>query len=68
MIYCPLQSAYNGRGDRADPSTWPEVEGPLTVRKSSVCSWENSWVLFGMDFELPKQRKYRPYNILIMSK
>ncbi|GFQ06608.1 d-glycerate 3-kinase chloroplastic [Phtheirospermum japonicum] len=24
------KSAYNGRGDRADPSTWPEVEGPLT--------------------------------------
>ncbi|KAH7858840.1 hypothetical protein Vadar_028614 [Vaccinium darrowii] len=23
--------ANNGRGDRADPSTWPEVEGPLTV-------------------------------------
>lgn len=27
-----MQSANNGRGDRADPSTWPEVEGPLTVR------------------------------------
>ncbi|KAK6124894.1 hypothetical protein DH2020_041355 [Rehmannia glutinosa] len=26
-----LESAYNGRGDRADPSTWPEVEGPLTA-------------------------------------
>ncbi|KAK4361924.1 hypothetical protein RND71_017165 [Anisodus tanguticus] len=25
------KSAYNGRGDRADPSTWPEVEGPLPV-------------------------------------
>ncbi|KAM0034713.1 putative glycerate 3-kinase [Helianthus debilis subsp. tardiflorus] len=25
------KSAYNGRGDRADPSVWPEVEGPLTV-------------------------------------
>ncbi|KDP37175.1 hypothetical protein JCGZ_06231 [Jatropha curcas] len=25
------KSAYNGRGDRADPSEWPEVEGPLTV-------------------------------------
>ncbi|KVH98027.1 hypothetical protein Ccrd_023773, partial [Cynara cardunculus var. scolymus] len=25
------KSAYKGRGDRADPSTWPEVEGPLTV-------------------------------------
>ncbi|KAH9297423.1 hypothetical protein KI387_029105, partial [Taxus chinensis] len=25
------KSAYNGRGDRADPSTWPEVEGPLEV-------------------------------------
>ncbi|KAH9666294.1 D-glycerate 3-kinase [Citrus sinensis] len=25
------KSAYNGRGDRADPSTWPEIEGPLTV-------------------------------------
>lgn len=25
------KSAYGGRGDRADPSTWPEVEGPLTV-------------------------------------
>ena len=28
-----MQSAYSGRGDRADPSTWPEVEGPLTVRE-----------------------------------
>lgn len=25
------KSAYNGRGDRADPSTWPEIEGPLTA-------------------------------------
>jgi D-glycerate 3-kinase len=25
------KSAYSGRGDRADPSTWPEVEGPLDV-------------------------------------
>ncbi|EEF44696.1 D-glycerate 3-kinase, chloroplastic [Ricinus communis] len=25
------KSAYSGRGDRADPSKWPEVEGPLTV-------------------------------------
>ncbi|KAG6792303.1 hypothetical protein POTOM_001447 [Populus tomentosa] len=25
------KSAYSGRGDRADPSTWPEVEAPLTV-------------------------------------
>ncbi|KAL8153353.1 hypothetical protein V2J09_011113 [Rumex salicifolius] len=25
------KSAYNGRGDRADTSTWPEVEGPLTA-------------------------------------
>ncbi|XP_059640909.1 D-glycerate 3-kinase, chloroplastic isoform X2 [Cornus florida] len=25
------KSAYKGRGDRADPSTWPEVEGPLTA-------------------------------------
>ncbi|KAM7475946.1 hypothetical protein LguiB_023189 [Lonicera macranthoides] len=25
------KSAYSGRGDRADPTTWPEVEGPLTV-------------------------------------
>ncbi|XP_058192402.1 D-glycerate 3-kinase, chloroplastic isoform X3 [Rhododendron vialii] len=25
------KSANNGRGDRADPSTWPEVEGPLTA-------------------------------------
>ncbi|KAJ7962932.1 D-glycerate 3-kinase, chloroplastic [Quillaja saponaria] len=25
------KSAYNGRGDRADPATWPEVEGPLTT-------------------------------------
>ncbi|XP_022992257.1 D-glycerate 3-kinase, chloroplastic isoform X2 [Cucurbita maxima] len=25
------KSAFSGRGDRADPSTWPEVEGPLTV-------------------------------------
>ncbi|GMI82055.1 hypothetical protein HRI_001874800 [Hibiscus trionum] len=24
-------SAYSGRGDRADSSTWPEVEGPLKV-------------------------------------
>ncbi|KAG4945015.1 hypothetical protein JHK87_041022 [Glycine soja] len=26
-----MQSAFNGRGDRADPSRWPEVEGPMTV-------------------------------------
>ncbi|XP_058111894.1 D-glycerate 3-kinase, chloroplastic-like isoform X2 [Magnolia sinica] len=25
------KSAHGGRGDRADPSTWPEVEGPLEV-------------------------------------
>ncbi|GAA0145009.1 nucleotide kinase [Lithospermum erythrorhizon] len=25
------KSAYSGRGDRGDPSTWPEVEGPLTA-------------------------------------
>ncbi|XP_039038285.1 D-glycerate 3-kinase, chloroplastic-like isoform X1 [Hibiscus syriacus] len=25
------KSAYRGKGDRADPSIWPEVEGPLTV-------------------------------------
>ncbi|XP_047968061.1 D-glycerate 3-kinase, chloroplastic [Salvia hispanica] len=25
------KSAYKGRGDRADPSTWPEVEGPLSA-------------------------------------
>lgn len=25
------KSAYSGRGDRADPSLWPEVEGPLQV-------------------------------------
>lgn len=25
------KSAYNGRGDRADPCTWPEIEGPLEV-------------------------------------
>ncbi|GJM93550.1 hypothetical protein PR202_ga10114 [Eleusine coracana subsp. coracana] len=25
------KSAFGGRGDRADPSTWPEVEGPLEV-------------------------------------
>lgn len=25
------KSAYKGKGDRADPSTWPEVEGPLTA-------------------------------------
>ncbi|KAL7180132.1 hypothetical protein ACSBR1_043365 [Camellia fascicularis] len=25
------KSAYNGRGNRADPSTWPEVEGPLSA-------------------------------------
>ncbi|AEE36394.1 P-loop containing nucleoside triphosphate hydrolases superfamily protein [Arabidopsis thaliana] len=25
------KSAYSGRGDRADSSTWPEVEGPLSV-------------------------------------
>ncbi|XVF86557.1 hypothetical protein PTKIN_Ptkin18bG0051500 [Pterospermum kingtungense] len=31
-----VHSAYSGRGDRADPSVWPEVEGPLTVRESSA--------------------------------
>nr|DAD26651.1 TPA_asm: hypothetical protein HUJ06_028119 [Nelumbo nucifera] len=25
------KSAFGGRGDRADPSTWPEVEGPLAA-------------------------------------
>ncbi|KAL1551460.1 glycerate 3-kinase [Salvia divinorum] len=25
------KSAYKGRGDRAEPSTWPEAEGPLTA-------------------------------------
>ncbi|VVA95908.1 unnamed protein product [Arabis nemorensis] len=25
------KSAYSGRGDRADASTWPEIEGPLKV-------------------------------------
>ncbi|KAL0907779.1 hypothetical protein M5K25_022214 [Dendrobium thyrsiflorum] len=25
------KSSHGGRGDRADPSEWPEVEGPLTV-------------------------------------
>ncbi|CAI0625497.1 unnamed protein product [Linum tenue] len=25
------KSAYSGKGDRADPSAWPVVEGPLTV-------------------------------------
>ncbi|KAK7271888.1 hypothetical protein RJT34_28143 [Clitoria ternatea] len=25
------KSAFSGRGDRSDPSTWPEIEGPLTV-------------------------------------
>lgn len=25
------KSAYNGRGGRADPLTWPEIEGPLTA-------------------------------------
>ncbi|KAF3450804.1 hypothetical protein FNV43_RR06893 [Rhamnella rubrinervis] len=25
------KSAYSGKGDRADPSTWPEVEGPLSA-------------------------------------
>ncbi|RWR83051.1 D-glycerate 3-kinase, chloroplastic isoform X1 [Cinnamomum micranthum f. kanehirae] len=25
------KSAFGGRGDRANPSTWPEVEGPLEV-------------------------------------
>ncbi|KAI4329289.1 hypothetical protein L6164_021572 [Bauhinia variegata] len=25
------KSAFSGRGDRADPSTWPEVDGPVTV-------------------------------------
>ncbi|KAF7814317.1 D-glycerate 3-kinase, chloroplastic [Senna tora] len=25
------KSAFSGRGDRSDPSNWPEIEGPLTV-------------------------------------
>ncbi|OAY81277.1 D-glycerate 3-kinase, chloroplastic [Ananas comosus] len=25
------KSAFGGKGDRADPSTWPEVEGPIEV-------------------------------------
>lgn len=40
---CFFQSAYSGRGDRADPSVWPEVEGPLTVRESSARAGEG-WV------------------------
>ncbi|TXG69161.1 hypothetical protein EZV62_004096 [Acer yangbiense] len=31
IICCLMQYAYNGRGDRADPSTWQEVERSLTV-------------------------------------
>jgi len=31
-----MQSAFNGRGDRADPSRWPEVEGPMTVSEYSI--------------------------------
>ncbi|KAL9271209.1 D-glycerate 3-kinase, chloroplastic-like protein [Drosera capensis] len=27
------KSAFSGRGDRSDPSTWPEIEGPLTLVK-----------------------------------
>lgn len=37
-----MQSAYNGRGDRADPSTWPEVEGPLSVS-------EIFWIFLRLD-------------------
>lgn len=36
LINSLLQSAYNGRGDRADSSTWPEAEGPLTVRWPAI--------------------------------
>jgi hypothetical protein len=25
------KSAYSGRGDRADPSTWPTVSGPVDI-------------------------------------
>jgi len=31
-----MQSAFSGRGDRADPSKWPEIEGPLKVKKYSI--------------------------------
>lgn len=43
--YICVQSAYSGRGDRADPSVWPEVEGPLTVRISIYGLWSsNMWL------------------------
>lgn len=29
------QAARNGRGDRADPSKWTEVKGPLEVSSAS---------------------------------
>jgi D-glycerate 3-kinase len=37
-----LQSAFGGRGDRADPSVWPEVEGPLEVISYLLRSFEKS--------------------------
>ncbi|KAL4195338.1 hypothetical protein AMTRI_Chr05g72830 [Amborella trichopoda] len=31
LLFIQQASAFGGRGNRADPSTWPEVEGPLAV-------------------------------------
>ncbi|KAL5975195.1 hypothetical protein ACLOJK_031874 [Asimina triloba] len=30
-VYSDLKSAYSGKGDRANPSAWPVIEGPLDV-------------------------------------
>ncbi|XP_058004028.1 D-glycerate 3-kinase, chloroplastic-like [Hevea brasiliensis] len=47
-------SAYSGRGDRADPSMWPEVEGPLTLEtvnknlEAYYDAWDkfiNAWIV-----------------------
>ncbi|KAG7014106.1 D-glycerate 3-kinase, chloroplastic, partial [Cucurbita argyrosperma subsp. argyrosperma] len=39
------KSAFSGRGDRADPSTWPEVEGPLTLEtvNNNMKAYYNAW-------------------------
>ncbi|CAN1175890.1 D-glycerate 3-kinase, chloroplastic [Linum perenne] len=48
------KSAYNGKGDRADPSAWPEVEGPLNLEivnknlEAYYDAWDkfvNSWAI-----------------------
>ncbi|KAJ8428321.1 hypothetical protein Cgig2_014212 [Carnegiea gigantea] len=42
-----MQSAYNGRGDCADPSTWPEIAGPSTINITRLQTYKR--MAFGPD-------------------